>query len=359
MPRRRRREPLAGYIATPGFVVAANPEARDGSMDSLSERLVHPDVDPQEKRFGLLDVPVTFAEFFLQFFEIDLQDVTEGDLESLLELVDDLVGLWKQREIFDESVVENAVTICLVSGAVVADRRFVPGARVVDVCEHLQQIRPTGAGTGYRLVVSGCTLADSELLPETNSETVTAVVTDFAKTSIMVRNVPYDWGPNQMCQWMDSKGLAGTYDLLYVPIDLSKMDLERGGNQGYYFVNFVEDSDAIRSFHILDGFTLEGARHYTEVSYARWQGRSAYVARCLQKLESGEPHQVLSMLLGAVPFSYSGARMSIEAWLDVPQLPSLHELASLAAADQTCLLVNRGGWASQQWRETVFLRFVQ
>jgi hypothetical protein len=55
----------------------------------------------------------------------------------------------------------------------------------------------------------------------------------------------------------------------------------------------------------------------------------------------------------------SGARMSIETWLDVPQLASLHEVASLAAADQACPLINRDGWASQQWRETVFLRFLE
>merc|ERR1712194_354231 len=127
----------------------------------------------------------------------------------------------------------------------------------------------------------------------------------------------------------------GLYDVVYVPIDLSKMDLLREANQGYYFVNFVEDSYAKRCFRALDGVHAGGGcGTFTEVSYARWQGKAACVARCLQKLESGQAHQELSMRLGVVPFSSGGVRISIEAWLDVPQLPSLHEVACRAAIDQ-------------------------
>mmetsp|Transcript_46659 Transcript_46659/g.129863 ORF Transcript_46659/g.129863 Transcript_46659/m.129863 type:complete len:356 (+) Transcript_46659:96-1163(+) len=354
MPRRRRRKPYAGDVAIPSLAAPAGTEARDRSLEILSQRLVHPDVDPLEKRFGLHDKPVTFAEFCLELLQIDdLHDLIEGDLEYLLE---DHIGLWRELDIFDEAAIDAAVPIRLASGAVVRDRHFASGTEVSDVCERLQQIRPTGAETRYRLVVSGCTLADSELLPEANTETITAVVTDCTKTSVMVRNVPSDWGPNQLCRWMNSRGLAGLYDVVYVPIDLSQMDLSHEANPGYVFVNFVEDSYAERAFRILEGFPTRGTGRYIHVSYARWQGKAAYVARCLQKLESGQAHQELSMRLGVVPFSSSGDRISVEAWLDVPQLPSLHEVASRAASEP-CRLFSRYGWESQEWRERVFLRF--
>mmetsp|Transcript_28468 Transcript_28468/g.94507 ORF Transcript_28468/g.94507 Transcript_28468/m.94507 type:complete len:352 (+) Transcript_28468:126-1181(+) len=351
MPRQRRNGHSAALAAAPPLAADAS-RAAMSLTTIVAQVLIVADLNDQERRcLGENDAPVTFAELCLHLNG----DADYFSEDGLRRNVETCVDIWKGLDVFDESLVMVTVTLGL-SGAVLSDRKFFVGACVSDVCEHLQRIRPTSAGTGCRLKVSERILEHCEELLEVDAESITAVVCET--TSAMVRNMPYSWTPNQMFRWLDDQGLAGTYDLVYVPIDLVNMDIRQGSNPGYVFVNFRRRSDAECSFRILDGFDLGSTTGRRQVRDARWQGQSAYTARCRQKLGSGEAHQLLSMQLGVVPCAENGARLSLENWLGVPQLPSLHELAASAADGQTAVF-SRYGLASQEWREAVFARFAE
>merc|ERR1712203_1072692 len=106
----------------------------------------------------------SFAEFSLEVIErsYPLHDMTEDDLDFLRSLALQGIDLWQSCKVFHESIAKEMVSISLVSGVALNDSRFCSGARVSDVRERLQHIRPTPQGSGYRLTVSGRMLEDSE-----------------------------------------------------------------------------------------------------------------------------------------------------------------------------------------------------
>merc|ERR1712113_1311775 len=129
------------------------------------------------------------------------------------------------------------------------------------------------------------------------------------------------------------------------------MDLERGSNQGYFFVNFCDERSARRAVHSLDGYTTLGSRKcYITTDYADWQGQLAYIARCRQKVEGGEAHHILSMHVGTIPFNARRERVSLEDWLGVPLSNDLHGLTAAAAADERSPLYGHSLWASDMYR---------
>jgi len=56
-------------------------------------------------------------------------------------------------------------------------------------------------------------------------------------TTIMLHNIPKDYTQGGLIQQLDSLGLAGKFDLVYVPVDRNTHQ-----NMGYAFVNFVDGS---------------------------------------------------------------------------------------------------------------------
>lgn len=273
-------------------------------------------------------------------------------VDRLDERVDLVADGLAQEECVQEEV---SVTVTLLSGASLADPSFYVGAKVGDVCRRLQEIRPIGGESEYRLVVGACALEQFDEIAEQHVGGLTAVAVVSQRTSVIIKNVPYDWTPTQMCLWLNSCGLADMFDLIYVPIDLTKIDLQGGSNLGYFFVNFRCEDDARQSLRRLRDIPLLPSRE-TWASYADWQGQSVYLARCKQKLSSGEAHQLMGLRLGVAAFHDSGALLPLEDWLGVSDLPSLHDIG-IAIAAKPCAVLRGPNWASSSWRDAVFARF--
>merc|ERR1712100_652780 len=67
-----------------------------------------------------------------------------------------------------------------------------------------------------------------------------------ALTTIMIRNVPNRYSQRELINELKGLGFAGTFDFLYVPLDLGTMS-----NVGYAFVNFTHHSWAEKCMEML------------------------------------------------------------------------------------------------------------
>lgn len=68
-------------------------------------------------------------------------------------------------------------------------------------------------------------------------------------TTLMMRNIPNDYTRSMLLDLLDSMGVAGKYDFVYLPMDFGKM-----AGLGYAFVNFASHADADVARHTLHGF---------------------------------------------------------------------------------------------------------
>jgi RNA recognition motif-containing protein len=96
----------------------------------------------------------------------------------------------------------------------------------------------------------------------------------------MIRNVPNRLSQWALCEELEAVGLTGTFDFLYVPLDLRTMS-----NVGYAFINFSEAADAQRCAERLQGMRLKkmgGSSKVIEVSRARVQGKDANMKHFLK-----------------------------------------------------------------------------
>jgi hypothetical protein len=93
-----------------------------------------------------------------------------------------------------------------------------------------------------------------------------------APTTMMIRNIPCRYNQNDLMVDLADLGFTGTYDFLYMPIDMSTST-----NVGYAFVNFVTPSWAAKSLHAFDNFCFArnqrtATKKYSKVSVAHLQG---------------------------------------------------------------------------------------
>ncbi|KAJ9628477.1 hypothetical protein H2203_002376 [Taxawa tesnikishii (nom. ined.)] len=96
------------------------------------------------------------------------------------------------------------------------------------------------------------------------------------RTTIMIRNVPKRVGQKELLELLDSNGLRGYYDFVYLRIDFTN-----GCNVGYSFVNFTAPEHIITFFQRVVGRPFPG--YYREksiaASYATIQGQDCLVAK--------------------------------------------------------------------------------
>lgn len=96
-------------------------------------------------------------------------------------------------------------------------------------------------------------------------------------TTVMLRNIPNDYTRAMLLEEMDSLGLRGTYDFVYLPIDF-----HRKSSLGYAFVNFNRHEDAVLGKERLHGFS-EWRVSSQKVCSVCWgeplQGQSAHIER--------------------------------------------------------------------------------
>jgi len=64
--------------------------------------------------------------------------------------------------------------------------------------------------------------------------------------TLMIRNVPNRCSQRALIKELESLGLGGTFDFVYVPLDLRTIS-----NVGYAFVNFLKSTDACRCARLL------------------------------------------------------------------------------------------------------------
>ncbi|CAJ1332279.1 unnamed protein product [Effrenium voratum] len=86
------------------------------------------------------------------------------------------------------------------------------------------------------------------------------------KTTVMLRNVPNNYTRDMLLSLLNSKGLRGRYNFLYLPCDF-----KRNANLGYAFVNLVDRkavSELWRRFDGFRGWCLPSAK----VCQVRWSG---------------------------------------------------------------------------------------
>jgi hypothetical protein len=94
-----------------------------------------------------------------------------------------------------------------------------------------------------------------------------------AMTTIMIRNVPNRYSQRELINELKSLGFAGTFDFLYVPLDLGTMS-----NVGYAFVNFTDPAWAEKCMEVLQNHRFKRHRQagkVAAVSAAHIQGLEA------------------------------------------------------------------------------------
>lgn len=76
------------------------------------------------------------------------------------------------------------------------------------------------------------------------------VVPTIEKTTVMLRNVPYNCSRDSVIKMMDEAGFCGLYNFIYLPIDFRS----RSGF-GYTFINMVSNEAAEKFFAQFNGFS--------------------------------------------------------------------------------------------------------
>ncbi|CAK0858105.1 unnamed protein product [Prorocentrum cordatum] len=90
------------------------------------------------------------------------------------------------------------------------------------------------------------------------------------RTTVLLRNVPYLLSRGMLVELLDSQGLKGQYDLVYMP-----RDFNRAQTLGYAVVNAVDPQIALRLFRVLNGFQswpLKCRRKVCAVDWCHRQG---------------------------------------------------------------------------------------
>jgi hypothetical protein len=76
------------------------------------------------------------------------------------------------------------------------------------------------------------------------------VVPTPEKTTVMLRNVPYNCSRDSVVKMMDEAGLCGLYNFIYLPIDFRSKS-----GFGYAFINMVSNAAAEKLFTQFNGFS--------------------------------------------------------------------------------------------------------
>jgi len=97
------------------------------------------------------------------------------------------------------------------------------------------------------------------------------------KTTVMLRNVPYNCSRDSVVKMMDEAGFTGLYNFIYLPIDFRSKS-----GFGYAFINMVSNAAAEKLFTQFNGFS-EWAMKSQKVAEVTWsepsQGLNIHVER--------------------------------------------------------------------------------
>lgn len=100
---------------------------------------------------------------------------------------------------------------------------------------------------------------------------------EIEKTTVMLRNVPYNVSRDAVVKMMDDAGFNGLYDFIYLPIDFRSKS-----GFGYAFINMTSNAAALKFFEHFNGFT-EWPMKSQKVAEVTWsepsQGLDIHVDR--------------------------------------------------------------------------------
>ena len=106
----------------------------------------------------------------------------------------------------------------------------------------------------------------------------------FSPTTVMIRRIPRKYSHNDIkvavheCLNISNQG-DPCYDLIYLP-----MDVDRGCNRGYAFINFVSSEAASMFFNLFQSSERPGnVLGFCEVVFARIQGKQATMDNLIRK----------------------------------------------------------------------------
>jgi hypothetical protein len=98
------------------------------------------------------------------------------------------------------------------------------------------------------------------------------VALEAERTTLMLKNLPNKLTRTELAKLIDSKGFAGHYDFIYVPIDFKTR-----GSFGYGLVNLLSGDAARQLMDAFDGFAdwASDSRKVCKVEWAKRQGLPA------------------------------------------------------------------------------------
>jgi len=96
-----------------------------------------------------------------------------------------------------------------------------------------------------------------------------------ARTTMMIRNIPYKYSVDELAAEIEDSGFQGMFDLVYLPLLAKSL-----GNRGFAFVNFTSPTAACEFQHLFSKRRFsqhqEQFSKAASVSYAQKQGLSSY-----------------------------------------------------------------------------------
>lgn len=147
---------------------------------------------------------------------------------------DQSVSLQPQRWVFWPPVEFDE----LCCGGEAAGSCFVSSAGIWPQALSTAATSPASGGSESSSAAGSSSGSDSQALPE------------YARTTLMLRNLPRDLTRDMLLLALDCMGFCGQYDLVYIPVDFSS-----GASLGYAFVNMTSTKFIVQLWASFDGLS--------------------------------------------------------------------------------------------------------
>merc|ERR1711865_165329 len=232
-----------------------------GHLDNLSRVLALPKVTVEENSVTVWQSPPE-----------DCDDVVTDMICSK-----PLSKAHKNESMMSISTMTSDDDACFMRHVVSSDSVSTMRSEMEDDCEEgiKQQIMPPGVWNQQISTLTTPKESRHGNVPKTVNlaEEYAKAASTSCTTTLMIRNVPNRYSQRDLITELKSLGFGGTFDFLYVPLDLGTMS-----NVGYAFVNFTHSSSAEKCMEALQNHRFKRHRQagkVAAVSVAHIQGLEA------------------------------------------------------------------------------------
>lgn len=147
------------------------------------------------------------------------------------------------------------------------------------------------------------------------------------QTTVMLRNLPNKMTRTDLVKLIDSKGFAGHYDFIYVPIDFKTR-----GSFGYGLVNMLNGAAARQLMNAFEGFA-DWASDSRKVCKVEWARRQGLLALLQHYRESKIMHEAVPDEYRPATF-FEGQQVALPAPSSKLRQPNLKERKSRKSRQQ-------------------------